>query len=113
MLLFLFDIYKHILEVATSKLSFKARVPFYIPPINLWNFVMIAILVGVKKYLILAFIFISLLNNVVEHLFLFLLAVVSVFFFEDSSIQILCPLLIPQRRESLFCLIWLLFLFSP
>ena len=81
MLLFLFDIYKHILEVATSKLSFKARVPFYIPPINLWNFVMIAILVGVKKYLILAFIFISLLNNVVEHLFLFLLAVVSVFFF--------------------------------
>ena len=79
MLLFLFAIYKQILEVATSELSFKARVPFYIPSINLWNFVMIAILVGVKKYLILAFICISLLNNDVEHLFLFLLDVVSIF----------------------------------
>ena len=101
MLLFLFDIYKHILEVATSKLSFKARVPFYIPSINLWNFVVIAILVGVKKYLILAFIFISLLNNVVEHLFLFLLAVVSIFFWRQFYSNSLPTFISTKKGKSI------------
>ena len=54
-------------------------------------FMVIAILTGVRRWLIAVWIFISLMISDAEHLVMFLLAICA--FFGKTSIQVLCPFL--------------------
>jgi len=63
----------------------------------------IAILVGMKWYFIVVLIFISLMTNGIEYLFMYLLAIYW-FFFGQIYIQILCPF---KKLDYLSFYFWL------
>ena len=74
---------------------------------SLLLFLIVGIVMGVKRFLIVALIFISLMISNVEHLFICLLANLYIIF-GAMSVQIFCPFLI--KLTELFCC-WALYTF--